>query len=123
MQRMRPNIAPEPIQPDLHRCRPGTSNLKDTRRYPQPNIRGNHLDTGNPLGQLTPLPGRQPWPVIRMLSIQGGDLLSSPIRQRLGRAEMREEVPVPLENVELLCRGGLVVTAKGPWAGRAHGVF
>ena len=36
---------------------------------------------------------------------------------------MREEVPVSLENVKFLRRGGFVVPAEGPWTGRAHGVL
>ena len=58
-----------------------------------------------------------------MFAIQGRDLLPSPVSQRLRRTEVREEVPVSLENVELVGRGGLVVPTEGPRTSRADTVL
>ncbi len=52
-----------------------------------------------------------------------GDLRARTISQRLGRSEMREEVAVSLEDIELLRGRRLVVAAVGPRAGRGVGVL
>lgn len=55
MQSMRPNIPPEPIQPDFPSRRPGARRFKNAPRNPQRRISRYNLDACNPLGYLSPL--------------------------------------------------------------------
>lgn len=52
MQRMRPDIPPEPIQPNLGSRRPRARHLEHARGHPQRRVRGRHLDAGDPLSDL-----------------------------------------------------------------------
>lgn len=57
MQRMYPDIPPEPIKPHLGRRRLGPRHLEHSRRHPQSSISGRDLDAGDPLGDFAPVLG------------------------------------------------------------------
>jgi hypothetical protein len=55
-------------------------------------------------------------------SVDVGDFCAGAVGERFGGAQMREEIPVALEDVEFFCGRGFVVTAVGPGASRGLGV-
>lgn len=57
MQRMRPKIPPEPIQPSFGRCSPRPCNLKHASRDLETSVGGDHLQAGDPFGKLATLLG------------------------------------------------------------------
>ncbi len=58
-----------------------------------------------------------------MLNVEIREFGPSAIRERLGGAQVRVEIPVALQDVELFCGTGLVISAVRPGAGAALGVL
>lgn len=120
MQRMRPNIPPKAIQPDLRPRRPTPRHLKHAARHTQARIRGDHLHARHQLRELAPLARVQLPPVVAVGVVVGGVELggerAGAVGQRVGGGQVRVEVAVALEHVELLERRVLVVAAVRPGA-------
>jgi len=108
MQRMCPDIPPEPIQAHFARRRSGTRHFKHPRGDPQPSIRRYHLGTSHPLGELTSFSCCQPGSVNRVLPIELIRFLARSIRQCLRSSEMSKEVAIGGEDVKLI-RGTFLV--------------
>lgn len=79
MQRMCPNIPPEPIQPNLQACRSRSRHLKHPIRNPQPRIRRNNLNTRNPLRNFSTLARSQCTSVRPIGTVEGRELLGSAV--------------------------------------------
>lgn len=114
MKRVSSHISPEPVQADLQRCRPCPCDLKHPRSNPQPGVSGDHLDTGYPFGDLSSLLRREGRPVCRVTAIKRSKPLAGSISQRLAGAEVREEVTVSLEDIELVRGRDFVIASEGP---------
>lgn len=119
---MRAHIPPEPIQADLPRRGPAAGDFEHARRDAQRRVRGHHLDAGDPLGEVAAL-ARRHAARLAVLGVYVGQLLADAVGQRLGGAEVREEVAVAFEDVEFFRGGVLVVAAEGPGARRRRRVF
>lgn len=94
MQRMRANIPPKAVQPDLTRGRARARDLEHPRRHAQARVGGDHLDAGYPLGPVAAFLGGEPGPVARVRAVQPVCLGAGPVRERLGRPQVRVEVTV-----------------------------
>lgn len=69
MQRVRPDIAPEPVESNFQRGRPRSNDLEYAGCHPQPDVGGDHLDTSYPLGNLATFLRRQLGSVSGMLVV------------------------------------------------------
>lgn len=114
MKRVSSHISPEPVQADLQRGRPCPGDLKHPRSNPQARVRGDHLDTSDPFGDLSSVLRREGRPVCRVTGIKRSQPLAGSISQRLAGAEVREEVTVPLEDIELVRGRVFVIASEGP---------
>lgn len=114
MESMSADVAPESIQADLQCSSPRAGHLEDPRGNSKPHVRGDHLDASNPFRNFTSLVCSEARSIGRVTFIECGELVTSTISQSLGGSEMREEVSVALEDVELFRGCVLVVTSEGP---------
>jgi hypothetical protein len=106
VQRVRPNISPETVQPNLLACRLCTRDFKHSRGDSQTSVCRNDLDACDPLRQLTSLARRQFGAGIEITSIfliDGVNLLACAVCKSSCSAEMGVEVTIAFENVELIC--------------------
>ena len=102
VQRVSPDVPEEPVQADLARRRPGSRHLKHASRHAQAGVGRDHLDAGDPFGPVAALPRGEAGPVVLILSKDAVGLVSGPVGERLGCAEVSKEVAVGLEYVELV---------------------
>lgn len=107
VERVRPDVPPEAIQPDLGGCRLGAGDLEDPRGHPKPSVRRDDLDAGDPLRQLAALARRQLVALGLVLLVYALRDQADLVRESLGRAEMGVEVAVLGEDVELV--GGFLL--------------
>lgn len=107
VERVRPDVPPEAIQPDLGGRRLGASDLEDPRGHPEPRVRRDDLDAGDPLRQLAALAGRQLVALGLVLLVHALRDQADLVREGLGRAEVGVEVAVLGEDVELV--GGFLL--------------
>lgn len=104
MQTVSPDVPPEPVQPDLCGCGPRSGDLKNARGYPQTGVGGGHFDTGHPLGSFASLLRREPCAIGRVARVLVDviDLVACLIGEGRGGAQMRQEISVRGEDVELV---------------------
>lgn len=121
MQRMRPHIPPEAIQPNLPRRRPRTRNLKNPRRNSKRLIRRHNLDTGDPLRNLAALRSCE---IALHTSglVDGVDFCAGDIGKRFCGAQVCEEGAVALQDVGLFGARGGGVGGVGPGTRVLRGV-
>ena len=98
MQRMRPHIPPEPIQPNLAARCPRPRHLKHPTRNPRRCIRRHNLHARNPLRYVSALLGCDV-PFRAVVDVDGGDFEAGDVGEGGGGAEVREEGAVALQNV------------------------
>lgn len=98
MQRVRPDVPPEAIQPHLPRRRPRPRHLKHAPRDPQRRVRRHNLHAGDPLRQLPPLRCRDV-SLCAVVDVDVRDLGASDVGQGLGGAEVGEEGAVAGDDV------------------------
>ena len=108
MQRMRPHIPPEPIQPHFTGRRPRLRRLEHPARDPERRVRRHHLYACGPFGYFAALGGCDVafGCVVR---VDGGDFEARDIGEGFGGAEVCEEGAVALEDVGFFgggCGGG-----------------
>lgn len=96
MQRMRPNIPPEPIKPNLGRGSPRARSLEHPRRHPQPRVRSHNFDARDPLRNFSASFGGDLGPALRVdvILILSVELEGGPVGEGCGGAEVGEEVAV-----------------------------
>lgn len=121
MQRMRPHVAPEPIQPDLPRRRPRPRQLEDALRHAEPRVGRDDLDARDPLGDFGAQAGGQVaagcvFGRVAEAGVDEGDLVAGVVGQGFGGAEVGEEGAVAGEDGELGGggRGGVGCVGPGP---------
>ena len=107
MQRMRPQVPPEPVQAHFTRRCPRPRYLEHITRHLQPNIRHHDLRRRNQLADLTPLLCRQ-FRSIPLLGIIPLEKLwhgfIRPIHQRRGSQQVRVVRPVRRQDIKLVRR-------------------
>ena len=112
-------VAPVQVEPDLVARRPRARQLVDLRADLERDVGGELLDGRHPHGDRAARLGRQ---VLAGGVEQGRDLAADVVGERLGRPQLRLQPSVPLEDVPLLGRAGLVVAAVGPGSRGGAGV-
>ena len=121
MQRMRPHVSPEPIQPHLRRRRSRPRGLKDPTCHPQRCISSHHLHTSHPLCHLASFRGRDV-PLLAVVKVDVADLGACDVGEGFRGAEVGEEGAVALEDIGLFRAGGDGGRGVGPGAGVLGGV-
>lgn len=116
MQRMRPDIPPEAIQPHLPGRRPRARRFKHPPRDPQGRIGRHDLDARDPLRDLSPL-RRRDVSLRAVVGVDVGDFGAGEVGEGFGGAEVREEGAVAREDVGFGCGGGGGGGGVGPRAG------
>lgn len=122
MQSMSPDIAPEPIEPDLPTRRSRPRDFKHAVRDVQPRIRRHYLDGGHGLGELAPL-ARSDGAVCLMCCEQFSRFVAGYVGQRDCSGEVGVERAVSLQDIKLLGGAVLVVATVRPSTGRGRGVL
>lgn len=117
------DISPVSVESNFECSCSSSSHFKDSGGDSKSNICGDHLDTCNPFGNLAACICSESRPIGRVLTVKCSQLVTCTISQSLGGSKVCEEVPVSLEDVELVGRGFFVVTSKGPGTSRGGGVF
>jgi len=122
MQCMRPDIPPEPIQPNLLSRRPRPRYLKHPRRDPQADVSRHDLGAGNPLGDLT-TQTRADIAFLAMSGVEVAEMGAGTVGQGFGSEEMCVKIAVALEDVEFVRGVGSRGRGEWPRAGGGDGVF
>lgn len=123
MQRMGPDIPPEPIQAHLRARSPATGDLEYTRGNPEARVRRYYFDTRDPLGQLAALACCKRRAALGVCGVDPADFETSAVRQCNGSAEMGMEVAVGGENVEFVYWRFFVVASEWPCSSGSGRVF
>lgn len=110
---MRPDIPPKPIQANLHTRRPRPGRLKHPRRNSQRRVRRHDLHTGDPLCRLTAL-ARRDVALFRARGVYVCNDGAGLVGEGLGRAQVRREGAVALEDVEFVGAAGCGGGGVGP---------
>ena len=105
MQRMRPNVPPEPIQPNLLTRSFRASNFKHTRRDSEAGVRRHDFSASHPLSELSALPRRKlraRGKIPRVLCVDGADLFAGLVGEGYSGAQVGVEVAISSEDVEFV---------------------
>ena len=98
MQRMRPDVPPEPLQPNFPSRNPRTRDLKHPARDLQRRIRRHDFHAGDPLRHLPPLLGGDV-PLGAVVGVDACELGAGAVGERFGGAQVGEEGAVALQDV------------------------
>lgn len=118
MQRMRPDIPPEPIQPDLTHRRPRARDLKHARRDAQRRVGRHHLRTSHPLGPVAARLRGQLRPTGERAAVRGVQFVglgAGAVGEGFGGAQVREEGAVGGEDVEFVRGRGFRLWRVSGW--------